>query len=305
MWHPAKGFLQSLDVPFFSPLAASTRIVTIMIQQLAYVGQSVTESLVKIGGFVRFSAETLRWLVIGPHGRGRLSLLMPQLFSIGTMSIVVVAIVGGFVGMVLGVETYDQFAAIGQQRSLGGVIGISVVRQIGPVLAAVMIAGRVGGAVTAQLGTMRVTEQIDAMRAMGTDPVAYLVVPRVIACLLMVPILTVFSNAVGIFGGFAVTVWGYGVNSVEYWSFSAQFVGNWDVFTGLIKSVFFGLAIGLISCYNGFNCRSGAAGVGRAATDSFVTSFVAIIVLNLFLAQFLKVLGILLFGQGSTLSAFG
>ncbi len=276
-----------------------------MIDQIAYLGRSTTDTLATIGQFMAFATETLRWLIVGPHGRGRIRLLMPQLFSIGTMSLTVVAIVGGFVGMVLAVEAFDQFAAIGQQSSLGGIINISVVRQIGPVLAAVMIAGRVGGAVTAQLGTMRVTEQIDAMRAMGTDPVAYLVVPRVLACLIMVPILTIFSNCVGIFGGFAVTVWGYGVNAVEYWDFSAQFVGSWDIFTGLAKSVFFGLSIGLISCYNGFNCRSGAAGVGQAATDSFVTSFVAIIVLNLFLAQFLKVLGIVLFGPATGVNAFG
>ncbi|MEX0776065.1 MAG: ABC transporter permease [Phycisphaeraceae bacterium] len=274
-----------------------------MIPQIAYIGQRTTSALDQLGAFVMFSLETLMWTIRGTRTRGRFRLLMPQLFAIGTMSIAVVCIVGGFVGMVLAVEAYDQFAAIGQERTLGGIINISVVRQIGPVLAAVMIAGRVGGAVSAQLGTMRVTEQLDALRVMGADPVAYLVVPRVIACLIMVPMLTVFSNLVGIAGGYLVTVHGYGVNGPDYWDFSAQFVGSWDVITGVIKSVFFGLAIGLISCYNGFTCKSGAAGVGRAATDSFVTSFIAIIVLNLFLAKFLKDFYHLLFGVAGDVSA--
>jgi phospholipid/cholesterol/gamma-HCH transport system permease protein len=173
-----------------------------------------------------------------------------------------------------------------------------VVKQIGPVLAAVMIAGRVGGAVAAELGTMRVTEQIDALKVMGTDPISYLVVPRVLACLMMVPILTVFSNILGIFGGWLIVVAGYGVDAGEYWSFSARFVGPWDIFTGLLKALFFGGMIGIISCYKGFHCAKGAEGVGKAATDAFVTSFIAIIVANLFLAKFLNDLYVILYGSG-------
>jgi len=170
------------------------------------------------------------------------------------------------------------------------------VRQVGPVLAAVRIAGRVGGAGSAELGTMRVTEQIDALRAMGTDPIAYLVVPRVLACVVMVPMLTIFSDVLGIAGGQFVCVYGYGIDAGAYRAFSAEFIWTYDVLVGLIKSVFFGLAIGLISCYKGFHCRAGAAGVGRAATDSFVTSFLAIIVMNLFLAKLLKDVYVLIYG---------
>jgi phospholipid/cholesterol/gamma-HCH transport system permease protein len=205
---------------------------------------------------------------------------------------------------VLGVETYEQFAAFGQETRLGGVIDISVVKQIGPVLAAVMIAGRVGGAVSAELGTMRVTEQIDALEVMGADPIGHLVVPRVMACLLMVPVLTVFSDLAGVIGGWLVVVKGFGVDGQEYWAFSAQFVSNFDVFTGLAKSAVFGLAIGLISCYKGFHCEHGARGVGRAATNSFVTSFLAIIVVNFFLAKFFKDLYVLVYGSNGP-TAFG
>src|SRR5690606_25983602 len=149
-------------------------------------------------------------------------------YSIGTKSIPVVMIVGAFVGMVLGVEAYDQFAAIGQEARLGGIINISVVKQIGQVLAAVMLAGRIRRSVSAELGTMRVTEQLDAMRAMGADPIAYLVVPRVLACVVMIPLLTVFSDLMGIYGGYLVTVRGFEVNAQDYWSFSRQFVEGYD-----------------------------------------------------------------------------
>lgn len=264
--------------------------------QIESVGRFVTDHLAGFGRFGRFAITSVKWTIRGAGGFGRWSLLMPQLWSIGTRSIPVIALLGAFVGMVLAVEAYDQFAAIGQAQRLGGVINVSVVKQIGPVLAAVMIAGRVGGAVSAELGTMRVTEQLDAMRVMGADPIAYLVVPRVIGCIIMIPVLTVFSDLMGIFGSYAVTVKGFGVNAEDYWQFSSVFVGAWEVFSGLSKSVLFGLAIGLISCYKGFNCGKGAAGVGRAATDSFVTSFVAIIIINFFLAKFLKDLYIFLYG---------
>ncbi|MEM7625512.1 MAG: ABC transporter permease [Planctomycetota bacterium] len=266
--------------------------------RLANLGQNLTDRVAGFGEFSRFCGATAFWTVRKPSGYGRLRLLLPQLFTIGVMSIPVVMLVGMFVGAVIGLETYDQFAAFGQQNKLGGVIALSVVKQIGPVLAAVMIAGRVGGAVSAEVGTMRVTEQLDALRVMGTDPIQHLVVPRVTACVIMLPILTVFSNLLGIAGGYLIVAAGFGVDAADYWEFTAQLVNNWDVFTGLFKSVFFGLFIGLIACYKGFNCDSGAAGVGQAATDSFVMGFIAIIISNFFLAQFLNTLDPLVNGLG-------
>lgn len=273
-------------------------------QQITTFGQRVHRDLAGFGRFTHFCFSTARWTIRGAGGYGRMKLLIPQLFQVGTMSIPVVALVGAFVGAVLGVEMFEQFKAIGQETRLGGVIHISVVKQIGPVLAAVMIAGRVGGAVSAELGSMRVTEQLDALRVMGSDPIRHLVVPRVLACLIMVPVLTVFSDLLGIFGSWLVVVKGFGVDPEEYWKFSSQFVGNWDVFTGLVKSVFFGLGIGLISCYKGFNCGTGASGVGRAATESFVISFIVIIVTNFFLAKFMNDLYSVIYGS-TTLNAIG
>ena len=271
-------------------------MTTLVGDKLNYLGSRILNLVEDAGKFTLFSKQTWHWFIHAPAKWSRPSLMLPQLFMMGTQSAPVVMLVGAFVGMVLSVETYAQFAAIGQETRLGGVINISVVKQIGPVLAAVMLAGRVGGSVSAELGTMRVTEQIDALRSMGADPVAYLVVPRVVACVLMIPVLTIFSNLMGILGGYIVNVQGFGVDAAAYMKFSSDFVTKFDVITGLGKSVAFGLAIGLISCFKGFNCKPGAAGVGRAATDAFVTSFVAIIVINFVLAKFIRDLYEFLYG---------
>lgn len=263
----------------------------------AALGRSVLDAIEGFGKFTRFCIDTFFAIFAPSTGYSRTTLLLPQLYEVGTKSIPVVMLVGGFVGAVLGIEMYDQFESIGQETRIGGIINLSVVKQIGPVLAAVMIAGRVGGAVSAQIGTMRVTDQLDALRVMGTDPIRYLVVPRVLACLIMVPLLTVISDLMGMIGGWLVVVVGLRVEASAYWTFSSAFVTSFDVFTGLTKAAAFGLLIGLISCYKGFTCRAGAAGVGRAATDAFVTSFIAIIIANFFLAKFMNELYALIYGR--------
>jgi phospholipid/cholesterol/gamma-HCH transport system permease protein len=255
---------------------------------IATLGAFLNEAISGFGRFAIFAGLTLRNLMVHPGHSLRWRLLGPQLYAVGVLSIPVVAITGAFIGMILSLEGYYQFAAIGQQDRMGGIINVSVVKQIGPVLAAVMVAGRVGGALAAELGTMRVTEQLDAMRAMAADPVQHLVVPRVVACTLMTPLLTVYSNMLGSLGAWLVTVKIYGVSGEDYWFWTAQFVTWREPVGGLVKSVFFGLAIGLVACYKGFNCRPGAAGVGQAATASFVSSFMAIIMINLVLAQFIN-----------------
>lgn len=263
----------------------------------AILGLRVTDQLADFGRFVRFCIAGLGAIFHTGAGFRRMRLLVPQLYEVGTLSIPVVMLVGGFVGAVLGVEMFDQMKSIGQETRIGGIINLSVVKQIGPVLAAVMIAGRVGGAVSAEIGTMRVTDQLDALRVMGTDPVRYLVVPRVLACVIMVPILTVASDLMGIVGGWLVVVVGFNVDASAYWQFSSSFVTSFDVITGLVKATAFGLLIGLISCYKGFHCQPGAAGVGKAATDAFVASFIAIIIANFFLAKFMNELYILINGH--------
>ena len=203
--------------------------------------------------------------------------------------------------MILALEGFDQFAALGQESRLGSVINISVTKQIGPVLAAVMVAGRVGCALAAELGTMAVTEQLDAMRAMDADPLRILVAPRVIACIVMTPLLTIYSDLLGAWGAWFVTVQIYGVGSADYWYFTAMALDWTDPVSGLVKSVAFGAAIGFISCYKGFTCSAGASGVGRAATSAFVASFLAIILMNLVMAQFFGTVYELVNGKGAGL----
>jgi phospholipid/cholesterol/gamma-HCH transport system permease protein len=186
---------------------------------------------------------------------------------------------------VLAIETHTQFKSIGQENRLGSIINLSVVKQIGPVLASVMLAGRVGGALTAELGTMNVTEQLDALRVMGSDPIRYLVVPRFLACVMLTPVLTIYSDLLGVVGGWIISTKFLHVPDGPYWAYSAQSVDTWEIMEGIVKSIFFGGAIGLISCYKGFTCGAGASGVGKACTESFVESFIAIIVMNFFFAQ--------------------
>ena len=158
-------------------------------QYIEKVGRTTNNMLAEFGQFCDFVGRTFFWLITSGLRRKSLRLLLPQLFEIGVKSIPVIGITGGFIGMVMAIETYTQFKAIGQENRLGAVIFLSVVKQIGPVLASVMLAGRVGGALAAELGTMNVTEQLDALRVMGTDPIQFLVVPRFLACVLLTPML--------------------------------------------------------------------------------------------------------------------
>lgn len=252
---------------------------------LEQIGRRTNDSLAQFGEFCAFVSRTMVWLFGGMFRVRNMRLLLPQMYEVGVRSVPVVSITGAFIGMVMAIETFTQFKTIGQENRMGSVITLSVVKQIGPVLTAVMLAGRVGGALTAELGTMNVTEQLDAMRVMGTDPIRYLVVPRLLACLFLTPLLTIYSDALGVLGGWIISVKTLGIPNEPFWTFAAQGVDTWQVMEGIIKSIFFGGAIGLISCYKGFTCGSGASGVGRACTDSFVSSFIAIIILNFFFAR--------------------
>lgn len=261
------------------------------------VGIRTTELLEGFGDFFIFSGRTFLWLFAGALRARNWRLLLPQFYEVGVRSVPVVGVVGAFIGMVMAVEGYSQFAAIGQESRLGAIINLSVVKQIGPVLAAVMLAGRVGGALAAELGTMHVTEQIDAIRVMGVDPIQYLVVPRFIACVLLTPILTVYSDVLGIIGGWLIAVPFYRIPHEAYWFYSTHGgVDTWQVLEGLVKAIFFGGALGLISCYKGFTSGAGASGVGRACTESFVASFIAIIILNFIFAEASKDMYIAIYG---------
>jgi phospholipid/cholesterol/gamma-HCH transport system permease protein len=248
-----------------------------MIEQL---GQWTLKTIDDTGRYSRF--------VWAAHGAMARTLIRPktyprvlaQMHAIGVRSVPVVMATGAFVGMILALQAYDQLANMGLQERMGVLINKAVIRELGPVLVAIMLAGRVGGALTAELGTMNVTEQISAVQSMGTDPIRYLVAPRVLACLLLTPLLIIYADLLGILGGFFVSVLQLKINAGAYWSYSAEGVGMWDITTGILKGFFFGGAIATISCYKGFNCREGAQGVGEACTEAFVGSFMSILFLN-------------------------
>jgi phospholipid/cholesterol/gamma-HCH transport system permease protein len=237
-----------------------------------------------------FSAFALRAIAGSFDRHVRWRVIVPIFYSIGVSSVGVVIVTGLFLGMVLAVEAYAQFHPYGLDTALGTISNNAILSELGPVLAAVMLAGRVGSSMAAELGTMRVTEQIDALACLGVDPVHYLVTPRFLACLLMIPLLTVIADVAGIAGSTAICVWVYHIDAHHYWEHTLKNVGLWEILTGIFKAIIFGGVLALLSCYRGFKSRAGAEGVGRAATGAFVYSFLAILILDFFLVFALNTL---------------
>ena len=252
-----------------------------MTARIADLGAMVTDSVTELGSIAQFGLGTVGWLLTRLPKK---ETIFPNFYQIGVLSLPVVALTGTFIGMVLAVQSYSQFLMLHLESRLGAVINMSLVRELGPVLAATMLAGRVGSAMAAELGTMRVTEQIDAMASMGANPIQYLVVPRFLACLALIPALTIMADFMGVVGGAFCGVYWLGIDWHHYWTNSRGYVSDFDLFAGVFKSLFFGAAIALISCHRGFHCDAGAEGVGRAATSAFVYSFVVILALDLVLA---------------------
>jgi phospholipid/cholesterol/gamma-HCH transport system permease protein len=251
------------------------------------LGTAVYQAMVALGDQALFAGRTLRWVVRRRPARGT---LLASCYTIGVRSVSVVAVTGVFIGMVLGVQSAGQFIKIGLGTQLGSIINMSIIRELGPVLAATMLAGRIGSAMAAELATMRVTEQIDALDCLGADPIHYLVVPRFLGCVLLIPLLTLIADFMGVMGGALICTRVYHIEAHHYWQHAAATVGLYDIITSLIKPMFFGGAIALLSCHCGFNSEPGAEGVGKASTQAFVVSFVTILILDFFLALFFNTL---------------
>jgi len=252
------------------------------------IGAKTVNSLASLGQCAVFTWQMLRWLIPGLTRWRTWTRAMPVFYEVGNRTLPVIVITGTFVGLVLAVQSYDQLRAAGFEKRMGVLLSVTLVQELGPVLAGVMLAGRVGGALTAELGTMRVTEQISALSVMGVDPIRQLVVPRFLACLLLAPLLTFFCDVCGSLAGWFVAIMLKGIPSTPYWYYIADAIEKWDIMVGFVKSILFGALIGLIGCYKGFNCRTGAEGVGRACTESFVASFIAILVTDFFVGTFLS-----------------
>jgi phospholipid/cholesterol/gamma-HCH transport system permease protein len=258
-------------------------------------GSAVVDGIHMTGDISLFAWRMLKWIFTRLPQRGT---LLINFYQIGVLSLPVVALTGTFIGMVLAVQSYYQFHAIGMESHLGVLINTSLVRELGPVLAATMLAGRVGSAMAAVLGTMRVTEQIDALTTMGADPIHYLVVPRFLACIMLIPALTIMADFMGIVGGYFYSVVFLEIDHGAYLTHSRDGVVGFDLFSGVFKSFFFGALIAIISCYQGFNCEPGAEGVGKAATAAFVYSFVLILAIDLILNIILDKFYFILYPSG-------
>ncbi|HMP17169.1 MAG TPA: ABC transporter permease [Gemmatales bacterium] len=252
------------------------------------LGEAVYQLAVAWGDVADFGLKAFGWLFRRPRTTNQ---LISIFFQIGVKSVPVVGITGLFIGMVLAVQSYGEFLRFPTMKGwMGAAINRSVICELGPVLAATMLAGRVGSAIAAELGTMRVTEQIDALTCLGVNPIQHLVVPRLLACVLLIPLLPILADFMGVIGGAFISTQHYGIDAHQYWSMSQKNIKLWDILVGLFKSCVFGATIAIISCHNGFNSTGGAEGVGKSATVAFVRSFVAILVLDFFLAMFFNTL---------------
>ncbi len=249
------------------------------------IGRVVLRFLEEVGRSFQMLGRMVAWMVRPPYD---LPELLRQMVRVGWDSIPVVLLTTLFTGMVLALQTFNGFARFHAENLVGSVVALSLTRELSPVLVALMVTGRVGSAMAAELGSMRVTEQIDALTALGAEPVQYLVVPRVTAAVLMMPLLVILGDVVGMYGGYLVAVQLLGANPVSYVDNTFQFLHvREDVVSGLIKAGVFGLIFSLIACVRGYYTSGGAEGVGRATTRAVVSGSLSVLVADFFLTKLL------------------
>ncbi|MFH1995499.1 MAG: ABC transporter permease, partial [Candidatus Omnitrophota bacterium] len=234
---------------------------------------------------VSLLAETLYWIFVGPFKKKAVKRqgIFHQMVFVGVQSIIIVFFVSIFTGIVIAMQSAYQLAQLGATVYVAGLVSVSLCRELGPVLTSLVIAGRVGAAITAEIGTMRVSEQIEALEAMALNPVRYLVVPRFLGLIVMLPCLVMFADLCGMAGGYLVGVFNLNIDPDLYIDTSFRFLEAKDVITGIVKSFVFGMIIALTACYQGLNTRGGAEGVGKSTTVSVVTSFILIILADVVL----------------------
>jgi phospholipid/cholesterol/gamma-HCH transport system permease protein len=256
----------------------------VMTNIAARIGTKVSAFLIDLAEMTRLFFSTLGLTFTSPPKWRHVS---AQMFSMGILSLPVVLVTGAFMGMVVAAQSYYLLHKISMDTAIGPLVSLSMTTELGPVITAVILAGRVGASMAAELGTMKVTEQIDALRAMATNPTRYLVVPRFISGVLMVPVLTAFGMFIGIAGGYLVAVVLKGVNAAYFLKLMYRYTDPADVRIGLVKSAVFGAIIVIVACHRGFAAEGGAEGVGRAATRTMVISCVAILIVDFFLDMLL------------------
>jgi phospholipid/cholesterol/gamma-HCH transport system permease protein len=248
-----------------------------ILKPLERVGHYTLNNLSKLGEIIIFATNSVIACFTPPFYP---RLILRQFLQIGYFSLPVVGLTAIFSGAVLALQSYSGFSRFNAESSIATVVVLSITRELGPVLAGLMVAGRVGASMAAEIGTMKVTEQIDALRTLSTNPFKYLIAPRVIAGVLMLPLLVLIADIIGVMGGYLVSVHSLGFSPGPYMSNTFKFLEKIDVISGLVKAGFFGLVISVMGCYFGYNSKGGAEGVGIATTNAVVSASIVILLLN-------------------------
>jgi len=253
-----------------------------MIAFLASVGAAFLAFLAAAGRLAIFAGQALGAGLTPPYYP---RLIIRQIVYVGYFSLPVVGMTALFTGMVLALQSHTGFARFNAESAIATVVVLSVTRELGPVIGGLMVAGRVGAAMAAEIGTMRVTDQIDALTTLSTDPLRYLVLPRLLAGLVTLPALVLVADIIGVFGGFVVATYKLNFNPVTYLTQTEQYLETMDVVSGLVKAGVFGFIVALMGCYHGYYSRGGAEGVGQATTKAVVSASILILLFNYFLTQ--------------------
>lgn len=251
-----------------------------MLKDLAMIlGRHFIEFVRYAGGTSILLGETLFWIPVPPLRKRQ---ILEQMSKIGVDSLPIVSLISLFTGMVLALQSAYQMQKLSAEMYIASLVALSMTRELGPVLTALIVAGRIGASITAEIGTMKVTEQIDALETLATNPIKYLVVPRFLALVIMIPLLTLYADAIGGLGGYLIGVYKLNISHSMYMKMSWEALTYKDIYTGLIKSTFFAVIICIIACFEGMKAEGGAEGVGKATTSSVVTSFILIIASDCF-----------------------
>ena len=260
------------------------QVPVLIVRAIERLGALIIDGVLNLGNFVVFLIASLLYILVPPY---KLRLTIRQLRTIGAESFFLVGLIGLFTGMVLGLQGYNTLHRFGSEGALGTVVALVLVRELGPVLAALMVTARAGSAMAAELGSMQATEQIDALSVMAINPVQYLVSPRVMAGVISLPLLTAMFDVIGIWGGWAVGVGLMGAPNGPFFNGIAQNMSGHDILTGVYKALVFGVVVMWVCCYKGYHAQRMATGVSRATTEAVVLSSVLILAWDYFLTSIL------------------
>ncbi len=251
---------------------------------LGSIGRSVVQVLVHVDRLARLGVDVFWWMFVAPlKGKGlRWRSAVEQMVRIGYDSVPIVCTISFFVGLIMAMQSAYQLERFGATIFVANLVAVSITRELGPLLTAIIIAGRSGSAIAAEIGTMKVAEELDALRTMGFNPIHFLVVPRTLAMMIMLPCLTILADLVGIFGGYLIGVFSLDISTIRYYNQTANALVMKDLISGLVKTEFFALIISAIGCYEGFMVEGGAEGVGKSTTASVVISIFLIIAADVF-----------------------